>query len=211
MLQGFMLGIASGTACLAYCAPVLVPVLLGEGKNIQRNYIILGQYLGGRLGGYFLFALLAWAVGFPLSGLQRREVVFGVVYIVLAVLLVYYGLSTHRTLCAGQILEQRSSKLAFNWPPVIPLVFGFLSGINLCPPFLLAFTEAADKATVWQSLLVFFTFFLGTSLYFLPIPLLGAFNRFDALQKVGKLAAIVVAVYYLYTGIIMIAGGVIIS
>jgi len=84
MLQGFILGITSGTACLAYCAPLLVPVLLGEGKNIQRNYVILGQFLGGRLSGYLLFALLAWAVGFPLSGLQDREVVFGVVYMVLA-------------------------------------------------------------------------------------------------------------------------------
>jgi len=211
MMQGFMLGIASGMACLTYCAPVLVPVLLGEGKNVQQNYVILGQFLGGRLGGYLLFALLAWAAGFPLSGLQDREVVFGVVYMVLALFLAYYGLSNHRALCAGQFLEQRPIKRISNWPPAIPLVFGFLSGINLCPPFLLAFTEAADKAAVWQSLFVFFTFFLGTSLYFLPIPLLGAFNRFDALQKVGKLAAILVAVYYLYTGIIMIAGGVIIS
>ncbi|OPY56327.1 MAG: hypothetical protein A4E55_02154 [Pelotomaculum sp. PtaU1.Bin035] len=211
MLQGFILGIASGTACLAYCAPVLVPVLLGEGKNIQRNYVILGQYLGGRLCGYLLFALLAWAVRFPLSGLQDRELVFGVVYVVLALFLVYYGLFNHRALCAGQIIEQRPIKRFSNRLPPMPLVFGFLSGVTLCPPFLLAFTEAADKVAVWQSLLVFFTFFLGTSLYFLPIPLVGAFNRFDALQKVGKLAAVVVAVYYLYAGLIKIAGGVIVS
>jgi len=107
MVQGFILGIASGTACLAYCAPVLVPVLLGEGENIQRNYVILGQFLGGRLGGYLLFSLLVWFAGFPLSGLQYREVIFGIAYIVLALFLAYYGLSNHKALCAGQLIEQR--------------------------------------------------------------------------------------------------------
>ncbi|OPX93185.1 MAG: hypothetical protein A4E53_00295 [Pelotomaculum sp. PtaB.Bin104] len=40
MVQGFMLGIASGMACLTCCAPVLVPVLLGEGKIFINPRVI---------------------------------------------------------------------------------------------------------------------------------------------------------------------------
>jgi hypothetical protein len=36
-----------------------VPYLLGEGQGIRQNYVLLIQFLGGRLCGYFLFGLLA--------------------------------------------------------------------------------------------------------------------------------------------------------
>ena len=56
LVKGFLLGIASGGACLAYCAPVLVPYLLGEGKTLRGNAVLVGGFLGGRLIGYLAFA-----------------------------------------------------------------------------------------------------------------------------------------------------------
>lgn len=61
-MQAFLLGLSNGAVCLAYCAPVLIPYLLGEGKRISRNFAVLIRFLAGRLLGYLLFGIMAWAI-----------------------------------------------------------------------------------------------------------------------------------------------------
>jgi len=205
-MQGFLLGLASGTTCLAYCAPVLVPFLLGEGQQVRQNWAALGKFLGGRLGGYLLFGLIAWAVNrLILEDSGVRTPVLGVAYVTLAVLLIVYGVVRTPTACAGELSGARA--WLTRWPALLPIGLGFLTGLNVCPPFLMAFAGAAGMGTLWQSLLFFGTFFLGTSLYFLPLPFLGAFRRFQSLRIVGKFAAVIVAVYYLAAGVILLAAG----
>ncbi len=92
--------------------------------------------------------------------------------------------------------------------PSSRLVLGLLAGLKVCPPLLLAFTDAASSGTLGGSLLLFITFFLGTSLYFLPFPLLGTLTRVPDVRIVGKFAAVIVALYYLISGILLFAGGV---
>jgi sulfite exporter TauE/SafE len=88
-MGAFLLGFSSGTVCLAYCAPVLVPFLLGEGQGVGRNVLLLAEFLLGRLTGYLIFAVLAWAIGLMLlPTLAWRQVIFGVAYILLSILLV---------------------------------------------------------------------------------------------------------------------------
>ena len=213
-MQGFLLGLASGATCLAYCAPVLVPFLLGEGNRIRQNWGILARFLIGRLGGYLLFALLAWATNRLLleeAGLTQnasaRSLVFGAIYVLLAGLLLFYGLAKTPTLCAGSVQGVRA--YLQRWPALLPLGLGFLTGLNLCPPFLLAFTGAVSSGSLLKSLFFFTMFFLGTSLYMLPMPFLGAFSHVSSLRTIGKLAALLMAAYYLYSGVILLAGGVI--
>jgi sulfite exporter TauE/SafE len=62
-MEGFLLGLASGITCLAYCASVLTPFMLGEGNKIRRNGFVLAQFLLGRLLGYLLFGAAAWLAG----------------------------------------------------------------------------------------------------------------------------------------------------
>jgi hypothetical protein len=64
LTQGFLLGLANRGVCLAYCAPVLVPYLLGEGGTLRRGAVSVGGFLGGRLVGYLAFAILAWLTHF---------------------------------------------------------------------------------------------------------------------------------------------------
>src|SRR4030042_1680787 len=129
-VKGLMLGLASGAVCAAYCGPILVPYLLSKGQNALNNLLTILYFMGGRLAGYLMFAVLAWAAG-----------------------------------------------------------LGFLTGLNLCPPFLLAFTEAAKTGVLWRSVLFFAAFFVGTSVYILPLAILGLGRRVEALQYIGRLAA----------------------
>ena len=232
-MQGFFLGLAVGPTCLAYCMPVVVPYLLGQGRTVRSNVLSVAQYLGGRLGGYLAFAVLAWLVHQMLrEGINGRlEVVAGgVVDLVLAGLLTWYGLATRTAPCAAHALATRTFQneplIAVEWladpkrpaatagglfprPSLValPVAMGFLTGLNLCPPFLAAFAGAARTESLLQSLAFFAFFFLGTMVFFLPLPLLGALGRFSALRSIGRLTALVMAAYYLYAGIKLLALG----
>lgn len=205
-MEGFLLGLASGITCMAYCAPVLVPLMLGAGQSTRRNGLLLAQFLGGRLVGYLLFGFLAWQVGrIILTQPLERSVVFGASYILLAGLLLYFGLAKPVAACAISLSGAR--KWLARWPALLPFGLGLLTGLNLCPPFLLAFTDAAQARNLSQSLLLFATFFLGTSVYLLPIPFLGIFRGRPGLAAVGRMAAVLVALYYFYSGILTLVGG----
>jgi hypothetical protein len=207
-MQGFLLGLSTGAICLASCAPALVPFLLGEGKGIRKNTVILCQFLVGRLFGYLLFAVLAWATNhYIIANVSGYELFLGLVYIVLAVSLALYGVTNPTAPCAGRSFNRLLSETLTNRPALAPVCFGFITGLNLCPPFLLALATASELQTLSQILLFFFSFFIGTTLYFIPAPFLGVFSSMPPLKTIGKLAALVTAVYYLYTGILMFAGG----
>jgi len=213
-MQGFLLGLANGATCLAYCAPVLIPLMLGEGQKTRQNWGMLGKFLGGRLAGYLLFGLLAWLLSQMILGASAyRNLILGAAYVVLAALLAAYGLSKARTArpapaaCAGSLKGAR--KFLRQWPALLPLGLGFLTGLNLCPPFLAAFTSAAGAGSLGASLVFFLMFFVGTSLYFLPMAFVGLMSRVSALRTVGKLAALLMALYYAYSGIIYLAGGIV--
>jgi len=207
-MHGFLLGLANGTTCLAFCAPVLVPFLLAEGENVRQNLLTLLKFLGGRLGGYMLFGLLAWATGSLLSRAANYEgLVIGAAYVGLSVLLLVAVLRRKAPAPDACALKSAQDKLG-RWPALLPVGMGLLAGLKTCPPVLLAFTDAASIGTLSGSLLLFLTFFLGTSLYFLPMSLLGAFARLPDLRIVGKFAALIVALYYLVSGILLFAGGV---
>ena len=206
-MHGFLLGLANGTTCLAFCAPVLVPFLLEEGKNVRQNLVTLFKFLGGRLGAYTLFGLLAWATGsLLLRAANYQSLVIGAAYVGLAALLLVAVLRK-KAPAGACALEGAQTKLS-RWPALLPVGMGFLAGLKVCPPLLLAFTEAASTGTLTGSLVLFLTFFLGTSVYFIPIPFLGVFRRVSALQIVGKFAAVIVSLYYLYAGILLLARGV---
>jgi sulfite exporter TauE/SafE len=209
VMHGLFLGLAVGPSCLTYCVPVLIPYLLGEDRGVRRSAAVLGQFLAGRFFGYIAFGLLAWMLNQALlQTASARELLFGVAYIVLAGLLAWYGQFAPPTLCAGKSLNGISGVLKRHWPMLFPLGLGFFTGISLCPPFLLAFTDAANSGSAWGSVLFFMAFFLGTSFYFIPLPLLGAFGRFSTLRIIGKLAALVMSVFYLFLGIIAFINGI---
>ncbi len=230
-MDGFLLGLSNGITCVASCAPVMIPLFLGQGRRVQQNGWLLVQFLFGRLSGYLLFGLLAWFTGrllFQIGGPSGW--VFGGAYLVMGTLLLLYGLGEFVKLPRPLALSAGANVAGLSpqnqhfgcpvpprrvrqWlnfaPELFPLVLGFLTGLNLCLPFIAAFTGAISQTSMAASVLFFAAFFAGTTVFFLPIPFVGAFRRVQALRTIGKLAAIFVALYYLYTGLLYILGGII--
>jgi sulfite exporter TauE/SafE len=206
-MKGFFLGLSNGATCVAYCTPVLIPYMLGEGKSIARNYIALTQFLLGRLAGYLVFAFIAWLINLSiLDRLGSRGSLIGVLYIVFSCFLMVYAFFKTDAPCAARSIGYIAGKIRV--PLLIPILAGLLSGLAFCPPFLLAMTDAASEGSLSYSLFFFFMFFIGTSIFFIPIPFVGALRRLQALQIIGKMAAGIVGLYYLYAGIITVIAGV---
>ena len=202
-----MLGLSLGAVCLGYCVPILAPYLLGEGKKIFRNVLDVGLFLLGRLAGYLLFGVLAWGIGEVfLMEANWRRIIIGSAYVILSLLLAFYGFYHSGDACPAENAGRRFQGLKTKWLLAIPLFGGFVTGLNFCPPFLLAFTGAANTGTLGESLQFFLSFFLGTSIFFLPIPFIGFLRNFSALKIIGKLAAGVMGIYYLYLGITLLMG-----
>jgi hypothetical protein len=190
-MQGFLLGLASGTTCLAFCAPALIPFIMHEGQTVRQNLVTLLKFLGGRMGGYLIFGLLAWATGsLFLEAVGYQALIIGIAYVGLAAVLLVAVL--RRKAPSGACAFEGARAALNRWPAFLPIGMGFLAGLKICPPLLLAFTNAASTGTL-----------VGSRVFFL-----GVFRRVSALQIVGKFAAVIVALYYLGAGILLLAGGV---
>jgi hypothetical protein len=205
-----LLGFSSGLMCLAACGPVLLPWLAAEGVGLRGTGALLGQFLAGRLVGYLVFATLAWALGLALPlPAGTNAVLFGAVHLALAVALASYALSTLRPragACPGGLSAARSRALAGRLRAFGPIALGLLTGLNLCPPFLVAGVRAAQRHSLPGALEFFLLFFGGTLVWFLPFLGVSAVRRFTGLRVVARFTTVLVAAYYGYLGTITLGG-----
>jgi len=205
MGEGFILGLSTGAVCVAYCGPVLIPYLMSESGGLKRSYILVGVFLSGRLAAYLLTAILAGIIGQSVvQQSETRTLFMGIAYMILSAMLVAYGLYRFKEICLGHTVkanpEEKSGRKSF----LMPFTGGFLTGINICPPFLLAITGAIDSGTMMGSILFFLAFFAGTSVFFLPMPVAGMFRRQHVLRIIGKFAALIAGFLYFYKGLILL-------
>jgi hypothetical protein len=205
-----LLGFSSGLVCLAACGPVLLPWLVAEGGGVRRTGALLGQFLAGRLAGYLAFALAAWALGLALPPSASANVAFfGATHLALAGVLAFYAFSTLRArpeACPGGLSPARSRALAGRFRALGPAALGLISGLNLCPPFLVAGVRAAQRHSLPGALEFFLLFFAGTLVWFLPFAGVGVVRRFTGIRTVARFTTALVAAYYGYLGIVTLGG-----
>ncbi|NMM61781.1 sulfite exporter TauE/SafE family protein [Clostridium sp. P21] len=204
MFKGFILGLSSGGYCLASCIPVFVPYILSENKKTKWNFICLSKFMLGRLLGYILFALLAWITGnFIIKQSYYKEIIFSLSYIFLSFILIIYTFSKSHRACNikyfSKIFNHSNRRNSF----ATVLLLGFLTGINVCPPFILAFSDAAFFSNIISSILYFIAFFIGTTIYFIPIPFIGILKG-KQIKFIGQMCSLIIGIFYMYSGIIML-------
>ena len=82
-----------------------------------------------------------------------------------------------------------------------------MTGLNVCPPFLMAAGYVFTLGRVADGLAFFGIYFLVTTLWFLPLVPLGAAARFDGVRWVAQLSALLAGLLFLWTGWTMLVGG----
>jgi sulfite exporter TauE/SafE len=207
--EALALGLASGPACLAACGPVLVPWLITERNGVRPIMQSLTLFLGGRLVGYLVFAAVAWQLGAMVSlPAGVRLAMTSAVDVLLGLMLLWYAWSggfAKRHACAGPKLVTIGA--ARDRRTRGPAVFGLLTGLNLCPPFVAAAIRAAETGSLVQAMLFFAAFFAGTSVWFLPLAGMGCVARNESVMLVGRITMALVAVFYFATGAALWIGG----
>lgn len=194
--EGALLGLSTGLYCLTACLPLLAPYLMAEGKALWReNLKILLQFLGGRLAAYLLFAVLASLAGqagrnsMPPWLLPAATAACGLTMLVLAV----FRISTGASAC----LLKTDLNPFFRR---LPMAMGFLTGINICPPFAAGFLRLLELADIPRGIAYFCGFFCSTSLFVSPVllgtPWLGA-----RANEIGRLALLLAGLWYTALGL----------
>ncbi|HMD83076.1 MAG TPA: sulfite exporter TauE/SafE family protein [Terriglobia bacterium] len=205
--EALVLGLSSGPACLASCGPVLVPSLLAERAGVRRGTRYLSTFLGARFLGYLLFAAVAWELGVlvALPPALRLSVV-GVIHVLLAGVLLWYAYSVGHA-CARSCGSELVTIGAVRKRGISgPAALGFLTGLSLCPPFVIASVRAAELRSAVAALLFFAVFFVGTSVWFVPFISLGCVRRSQAVTTVARMAMVLIACFYLCLGLAMLMG-----
>lgn len=197
IIEGFALGLSTGGYCLTACLPILLPYMLAEGKTgLSANAKLIVEFLLGRLIAYIIFAAAISLLGVHFKGvLPQKLLATGM--IITALLMIIYALVKNfprLKFCERVASIQQFSKM--------PFFLGFLVGVNICPPFFVGAIRLLELGSVFLGILFFFFFFIGTSIYILPLLSLAWLSRIKRLQNIGNMIALIVGAWFLLTGII---------
>ncbi len=203
--EALALGLATGPVCLASCGPVVLPWMLVQPQGVRVHARQLAIFLASRLAGYLLFACAVWSAGLVVSrAWTGRSWVFGGVQVALAAGLLIYAVAWPHAGCALR-RSKRAELVQIGEPAPRPrftgaAALGFLTGINLCPPFLVAGVRAAQLPSLGEALLFFLVFFVGTAIWFTPFLSLGVIRRTAPFLTVARMAALLLACWYGFSG-----------
>jgi sulfite exporter TauE/SafE len=190
LAEGFSLGLSTGYVCLATCGPIYAPFLMQYDRAPVRYVLAVLELSLGRFITYLLVGALAGLLGHRVSDLDRGYFSIAA-YILFSVFLIFSALRSRD--CEG-VCRTGSAWTRFSQWPVL---LGILTGINFCPSFLLAFARSFDLSGPVAGMFFFAAFFVGTSLFLLPLSFVGMLGRKRQVRTVARVAAIVVAVWFI--------------
>jgi len=211
METALLLGLTSGGACLVTCGPLVAAFLAAEQVTLKGSAALLTVFLSGRLLGYGAWAVVSWLLGQAVLQNPAGLTAFAAADLFLGGWLIYYGISrplghSHK-ICPASILKPLASSTIIHQTYFRSGIWGILSGLQVCPPFLAAVAGAARTGSLGGSLVFFLVFYLGTALWFTPFPFIGTLGRFRQVAQVARFCALLLGAYYIYSGFITVTGG----
>jgi hypothetical protein len=178
---------------------------MARSAGVKRIAADLSVFMLTRLVIYFLLATLTWLFGqVVFTKPLMRNVIPGILYIVFAVMLVWYSIGRNRkTECPAKIITTVNNK------KLVPIFLGVVNSLGFCPALLIILTKGASQSTMVQSYMAFLAFFIGSSLWFLPLPLAGKIRKKQVIETIGILATGLAGTIFIIKGITVLIGGLI--
>jgi len=201
IIQPFLLGISVGIFCFTYCVPFIAPYLVSEERKLGKNFKLILQFIFGRLGGYILFGAIFGYLGERI-GNQAMNLILIISLMILSIVLIIYALGFLKPkgiFCSAKYIKFRGKS---------PILMGFLMGINICPPFLMSLAYVFSLHSAFKGIIYFLMFFLGTTLYFLPVTFLGFLGKMKEFRVVARIAGLIVGFAFLIYGVYYIVRGI---
>jgi sulfite exporter TauE/SafE len=205
MADSFILGLSSGSACLVTCGMVMFPYLMSDAAGVRKITTDLSIFLLTRLVIYTLLAVASWYFGKALFVNQVvKRIVPGILYIVFAGMLIWYAIDKNRQKeCPAKFVSTVNNRR------LIPIFLGVVNSLGFCPALFLILTKGASEASLVKSFEAFLAFFIGSSLWFLPLPLAGKIKKKKILETIGILATGLAGIIFIIKGITSLIGGLI--
>jgi sulfite exporter TauE/SafE len=197
LIEGFSLGISTGFYCLGACMPFFLPYLLvgGEAK-LKSNLNIILEFLLGRMFAYISFAIVVSFLGIKFKGYVSPKLVALALILSSLLMIGYAFIHTMPKLDFCKHFLSKGKSLRF------PLMLGFLIGFNPCSPFLVGMVRLLMLGSIIKSIILFFAFFIGTSIYIMPLVFVGVLSRIERIRLIGTTVAFITGFWFLMFGII---------
>lgn len=189
LTEGFLLGLATGTTCLATCGPVYAPYLMQYDRSLPKSLLAILELSAGRFLSYLVVGAAAGILGRRVD-FEGKNLITAAGYCLFSVFLLVTAFRTrqHDRCCPTG-----------RWAGIVdrPLVLGILTGINICPPFLLALTKAFSGSGPSAGIALFAAFFIGTSIWLAPIAAFGLLGAQKFFRTIARWGAIAVSIWFL--------------
>lgn len=182
-----------GTTCLATCGPIYAPYLMQHDNNVLKSCLIIFEISFGRLISYTLFGLIAGALGSKMN-IDYRSYLTIIGYLLLSSFLIFSTIANYKL--------DKSCKL-LKWSKYVdrPFILGLITGISICPAFLIAIVRAIELGGPVAGMLFFVALFFGTNIFILPISIIGIFSSRKIIKNIGRVTAIIVGLWFMIKGI----------
>lgn len=186
------MGISTGSLCLMTCSPIYLPYIMTSDRKLSKSLLAVGEISLGRFVSYLAFGALAGLAGANIAAIDRNF--YGSIANIL--LAVYLMLTVLRS--------QRSDKKCH--VPAIAnltksgLLLGILTGINFCPAFLIALSEAVNLGGMLSGILLFMGFFVGTTLYLIPLAFASLLTQIKKMKDIARILSLIIAIWFIYKG-----------
>lgn len=196
ILEGLILGLSAGVYCLGTCLVFFMPYLLAEGRQrVFENLRKILLFMLGRLIAYIGFALIMGFIGITHQNIFTAKLShFSLIMV--SLLMLIYAL-THNfpnsKFCSSFI--NRFSLMR------MPFFLGLFSGLNPCLPFLVGLTRLWTLKSIFGGVILFSAFFLGTSVYMIPLVFFSYLNRIERVKQIGVIVALLSGIWFLFVGI----------
>jgi len=204
--EAFLLGISTGIYCFSQCGIVLAPYIFSEeNTKLKDNSIAVFKFLLGRFFAYLLVGGLIGFLGQAVSNgfLSVSESILGKIvgfsYIALSLLLILNATS-HLNKHGNYCRKYDRFKTYLH----LPVILGLITGINVCPPFLLAATKVFEIGNAAAGVLFFLVFYIGTSLFLIPFSFSGVFKKIEGIKTIAQYTSVMVGIYLGLNGVLYI-------
>lgn len=195
IFEGLMLGLSVGIYCVGACLIFFMPYLLVEGRQkVFENLRKILSFMTGRLIAYIAFALIMGFIGSSYQNIFTAR--FSHICLVAASLLMLVYSLAHNFrdygFCAS--LVKRFSLMR------LPFFLGLFTGLNPCPPFLVGATRLWTLNSILGGVILFIAFFLGTSVYMIPLVFVSYLNKSERIKQIGLIVALLSSLWFLFVG-----------
>ncbi len=198
LTEGFSLGLATGVVCLSTCTPIYLPYLLSSDRKLWKSFVAIMEISAGRFFSYITFGAIAGFLGAQINQVNR-DLFTAIAYILLSIYLIFSAIRTrneHKKCAVPKYAAMTRS--AF--------VLGILTGINFCPAFLIALSNALNLAGPLSGMLLFLGFFFGTSLFLIPLAFANFLTRIRQMKSIAQVASVLIGIWFIGKGLFMLYG-----